>query len=326
MNNNLDTIPENGEEVRVAVSQIRQGEKRFVTFSIFSDVLAGCCFATSREEDPKVGFQRVLNERRAKDIADYIDSDLGTIPSSIVLSAQDAADFKLVSRGKIASFLYTPHSFLILDGQHRVYGYSLARTRLRVPVVVYEGLKPEEEARLFIDINTKQKPVPRELLLAINRLARRDSDTEAVLAEIFDYFDEDGQSALLGLTSTAKKQAGKISRVTFNAGLKPHLPVFASREPHEIYSIWNGYLHGLRVTLGENYLKYVVATNVFRAICDVFPECLQRVVDRFGRKYKTDHFAQVTAPFASIKPAAFKKEASTLADDLRKALKSSLSA
>ena len=35
-----------------------------------------------------------------------------------------------------------PEAFLILDGQHRVYGFSLAKTSLRVPVVIYNNLTP----------------------------------------------------------------------------------------------------------------------------------------------------------------------------------------
>ncbi len=42
--------------------------------------------------------------------------------------------------------------------------FSKARTKLRVPVVVYNGLTKQQESKLFIDINTKQRPVPNELL------------------------------------------------------------------------------------------------------------------------------------------------------------------
>ena len=324
-----EVMPEVGAEVRYSVSQVHQGERRFYTFSIYSDILAKCCFATNRDEDPVQGFQRVLDEKRAKEIAHYIDHELGTIPNSIVLSAQPDAKFQLVGGGKTGSFLFTPHSFLIIDGQHRVYGYALAKTRLRVPVVVYENLTREEEARLFIDINTKQKPVPKELLLAIKSLAKTESDVEGLLAEIFDLFDKDQKSALLGLTASTKKMAGKISRVTFNAGLKPHLHLLNDRSTGEIYMIWNAYFHSIIAALREKKAeKFIVNKTVFRAFCEIFPDCAGRLKDRFGKKYTIDNFAMVIEPIFGLKATAFtqpKANHSDLASDFRQQFKSSLS-
>jgi hypothetical protein len=47
-------------------------------------------------------------------------------------------------------FRNTPRAFLILDGQHRVFGFQKAQATLRVPVVIYNDLSKAEEARLFI--------------------------------------------------------------------------------------------------------------------------------------------------------------------------------
>jgi len=121
-----------------------------------------------------------------------------------------------------------------LDGQHRVYGFSLAQTSLRVPVVVYNGLSKKDESRLFIDINTKQRPVPNELLLDIKKLAEYESDVERSLGEVFDLFKARSDSPLLGLVSPAERKKGLISRVTFNAALKPLIPSFGGNDPSEI--------------------------------------------------------------------------------------------
>ena len=153
------------------VSLITQGKHKFYSFTMESDILAKVCFVISRDEDPTTGFQRNLDERRAREIADYIDNGLGTIPSSIVLSAQKEAELEYSSKNKSIKFNITNKSFLIIDGQHRVFGFKFAKSRLRVPVVVYDGLDIQDEARLFIDINSKQKGVPSELLLDIKKLA-----------------------------------------------------------------------------------------------------------------------------------------------------------
>src|SRR5690348_3999136 len=91
-----------------STSLVTQGSHRFYTLTMPSDVLARTCFVTSREEDPAAGFQRVLDVSRAEQIAQYIDSGFGTIPSSIVLSAQPEAEFKDLSRKKTIQFRDTP--------------------------------------------------------------------------------------------------------------------------------------------------------------------------------------------------------------------------
>jgi DGQHR domain-containing protein len=190
-------------------SLVIQGIHRFYSLTLYSDVLAKICFVTTREEDPSMGFQRVLDKKRAQEIADYIDSG-GTIPNSIVLSAQPDAELEIIRKGKIISFFERPKSFLVLDGQHRIYGFSLAKTKQRVPVVIYNNLTRQEESRLFIDINTKQRPVPNELLLDIKKLAERETDTEQLLREIFDLFNQSTNSPLLGLLSPIEKGATSI--------------------------------------------------------------------------------------------------------------------
>jgi DGQHR domain-containing protein len=176
------------------------------------------------------------------EIANYIDNEGGTIPSSIIISAQSVADVEIVGRGQTLEFMPDPKAFLILDGQHRVYGFSKAKSILRVPVVIYVGLTRKEESRLFIDINSKQKGVPSELLLDIKRMAEYENSTEESLRSIFDLFHDDPNSALLGKLSPASKSKNKVSRVTFNSAVSPVAQFFGNRETEELYSILNCYL------------------------------------------------------------------------------------
>lgn len=198
--------------LRYTVSLVTQGPHKFYTLTLPSDILARTSFVSTRYEDPKDGFQRLLDEKRANEIAKYIDEGLGTIPSSVVVSAQPEAELKYDGRLRTIGFRDTPKAFLILDGQHRVYGFSLAKTTLRVPVVIYNGLSRKDETRLFIDINTKQRPVSNELLLDIRKLAEYESDVEQLLGKVFDLFSDRPESPLLGLMSSASKATGKISR------------------------------------------------------------------------------------------------------------------
>lgn len=286
--------------LRYSVSFVTQGKHRFYTFTMPSDVLARTCFVTTRDEDAKLGFQRMLDKNRAEQIADYIDNGLGTIPNSIVLSAQPAAELKIIGNGKTIEFADSPKAFLILDGQHRVYGFMLAKTSLRVPVVVYNGLSRKDESRLFIDINTKQRPVPNELLLDIKNLAEYESDTEAILRSVYDLFNEDPGSPLIGLLSPSERARGKLSRVTFNASMKPLVSMFAEREPEEIYDALSSYLRALIIGLTDiSDTNSITNPTIFRAFMKLFNDVAQSVQLKYGKVYSTQNFAEVLKPVLS---------------------------
>ncbi|MCU0712119.1 MAG: DGQHR domain-containing protein [Pirellula sp.] len=280
-----------------AVSLVTQGKWRFYTLTIPSDVLAKCCFVSSRIEDPAEGFQRRLDKKRAEAIAYYVDKDLGTIPNSVILSAQKDAKLEVTGRGKTIQFEEVPKAFLVLDGQHRVYGYTLAKTSLRVPVVIYNGLTKAQEVRLFTDINTKQRPVPNELLLDIQHMAGDESQEDNLLRVVFDTLDTNRSGPLFGLLAPSERTKGKISRVTFNAAVKPHLQRFSELDEDRVGDIIGNYLSAVRQHLSARDLDAtLVNPTVFRAIFDLFPRVAQRVSDLNSSNYLVENFHAVLEP------------------------------
>jgi DGQHR domain-containing protein len=73
--------------------RLNQNNHRFYFATTPVDDLFPSCFVARRDEDALSGFQRALNESRADDIAKYLASGSGSIPSNIVLSAQENAEF-----------------------------------------------------------------------------------------------------------------------------------------------------------------------------------------------------------------------------------------
>ena len=237
----------------------------------------------------------MLDKSRAQEIADYIDSGAGSIPTAIILSAQTDAGLQYSSKNKTIEFNLVPNAFLILDGQHRIYGFSLAKTSVRVPVIIYNGLSRKEETRLFVDINTKQRPVPSELVLDIKSLAEYESNIDAFCRAIFDLFSEQSDSVLLGLMSPAQKKSGKISRVTFNAAIKPIYGVFGERDAKEIYTFLNAYLKAMCSGLQKKGISSITKPIIFKAIMQFFPH-VARLTDG---EYTVEKFTETLAPLFS---------------------------
>jgi DGQHR domain-containing protein len=286
-------------------SLIRQGKHRFFTLAMPTEVLTQTCTVDTRAEDPIKGFQRRLDVRRAKDIANYIDHGYGTIPGSIILSAQPQADLNYNRVKRTIAFKRHERAFLILDGQHRVYGFHFAKSKLRVPVVIYNGLSKANEARLFRDINTNQKPVPNELLLDINRLAETETSEDAILHDVFDFFDKETDSPLFGLMSPSEKIEGKLSRVTFNAAVKAIYNSFGDSDARKIYEVLRNYLHAwLGALRARGFPESVTNPTMFRAVMLLFPFVAGRVFDRYQGAYTVENFNEVLAPLlAKLKKA-----------------------
>lgn len=292
-----------------SVSLVRQGEHTFYSLTIPTDLLAKTCFVISRDEDPIEGFQRLLDKNRAQEIATYIDNGLGTIPSSVVLSAQHDAELLYDNRSKSISFNSFKKAFLIIDGQHRVYGFTLANKAFRVPVVIYSGLSKRDETRLFIDINSKQKGVPPELLLDIKKLAEYENNQEEFLRAIYDLFLTDPKSCLYARMSPSSKSKGKLTRSTFNTSLKPLVKIFGEKSEDEIYDILNSYLLAFdeAILIKHDMHDQMFNATIFKVMCGFLPTVAAKVKDRFGAIYTSDNFYSFLSVVGGrIKPSRLK--------------------
>lgn len=172
--------------------------------------------------------------------------------------------------------------------------------------------------------------MPNELLLDIKKLAEDESDPQALLGQIFDQFNLDANSPLLGLMSPSKRQSKKLSRVTFNNSLKPVLSVFSEQDVATVYPKLRTYiaacLSGLNALDAEATITNPI---VFRSLIDIFPNVAERVRDRFGIGFTEDDFASVLEPmFSRAKTNWFHKPPKSykdLSENLSNALKNSFS-
>lgn len=279
--------------------RLKQNEHVFYFATIPVDSLFASCFVARRDEDSLAGFQRALNESRAKDIAKYLASGDGSIPSNIVLSAQDVANFRYDRRGKLISFTPANKAFLVLDGQHRLWGYEKCKIRHRVPVAIYEDLSRSAEAKLFIDINTTQRGVPAALLLDIKQVAQIETNIEQTLRSIFDQLNKDSESPLVGKLSASKSVTGKISRVTFNRALGSILStgVLADTDETQRYRLIRNYLNAFDAEMPDK--KLLTRSSFFEAMFEIFNTVVQSALDS-TKSAKQNAIQKVIQPLSRL--------------------------
>jgi DGQHR domain-containing protein len=131
-----------------------------------------------RIDDPEKGFQRIVREDRARQIAVNVLDQRRTFPNTIVLATNVGA--LEVEDGEIT--LPSKIKFLVVDGQHRLWAQKFSTYNAIYGCVIHLGLSEVAMARLFLEINDNQKRVPSSLRWDLVRLVRPDDDPYAVEA------------------------------------------------------------------------------------------------------------------------------------------------
>ena len=152
--------------------------------------------------DPKgaPAYQRVLKRSRLREIGTYLD-DGGYFPNCVLMNFQSEPRFSKQSSDeeRQISFgqLYLPDTFksaYIIDGQHRLYGYT-EKSRISskdvIPVLAFQKMSHAAEAELFATINSKQQKVAPGLLDELAGELKIDSDNfderaAAICARVLD--------------------------------------------------------------------------------------------------------------------------------------------
>ena len=152
------------------------GGRTMYTFVSTPRQLLRISFVNHRSlKDPEgvPAYQRLVQKNRMKAIGKYIDNG-GFFPNNILINFNNKVQFEATQKDEEAGVhfgtLYFPNKYKsawVIDGQHRLYGFSAAdSTKLDQNVIVtaFEQMPHEEEAKLFVTINHEQKSVQRTLL------------------------------------------------------------------------------------------------------------------------------------------------------------------
>jgi DGQHR domain-containing protein len=131
-----------------------------------------------RIKDPIKGFQRIVNEARARQIARTVLDQERAFPNAITL-ATDIKDFK---RSGTDIVLPSKAKFLVVDGQHRLWAQTFSDKDGQYVCIIHLNKTEREMAQLFLEINDNQRRVPSSLRWDLVRLVRPTGDEAGVMA------------------------------------------------------------------------------------------------------------------------------------------------
>lgn len=168
---------------RVPAIQGKMGGYTYYSFSVEPEKLLKIGYVLHRSEANKnmmPTYQRLIKKKRLQEVRSFI-NDGGYFPNSIIISIDtngkglsfDQSSSKVDSTISKIGILHIPkryRSAYIIDGQHRLYGYSdsLYAATNTIPVVAFVDLDRTEQIKLFMDINENQKAVPKSLRVTLN--------------------------------------------------------------------------------------------------------------------------------------------------------------
>lgn len=240
---------------------VRQGSLRLYATSLQVSDLKRPNFYTINKLDPDdagPGYQRLLNEGRAKRLADYLldgqaEKD-AFLPTSIFLSTNKSIPFDS-STNTITFDVSQIGPFNVVDGQHRIAGLVLAAEKnqdlleFEIPVNVAINLDDISQMCHFLIVNTTQRSVDKaieqqivarltkmtnlEKMPVLPRWIRRqvEKGEDARALSVANFLNTDSASPWLGKIRMAndESEGATINQKSFITSLKKH--IFSANNP-----------------------------------------------------------------------------------------------
>ncbi len=176
-----------------------------------------------RVDDPQIGFQRIVKEQRAKEIARTVLDTHRTFPNAITLATKTKS-FQVEGCN-----LHLPKNakFLVVDGQHRLWAQKYSSAEGIYPCIIHMDRTEQQMAALFLEINDNQRRVPSSLRWDLVRLVRSDDQATAMTADIVYELAQRKESPFfdIGIDLTGEKKELTIKQ----GSLAPEIKTLVSR-------------------------------------------------------------------------------------------------
>lgn len=224
-------------EDKIPAIQGEMGGHKYYSFSIEPERLLKIGYVLHRNEANKnmmPTYQRLIKKKRLTDVQKFINNG-GYFPNSLIISIDtagkgiqfDVSGTKVEGAHSRLGVLHLPkryRSAYIIDGQHRLYGYSDSEYALTnsIPVVAFVDLDRHEQIRLFMDINENQKAVPKTLRVTLNADMLWESNDfnerrQALRSKVAQMLGEEETSPLLGRVVIGEDEKSPIKCITVEA-------------------------------------------------------------------------------------------------------------
>lgn len=305
-------------KVRTKAARVRQGNLTLYTTGIPVRDLVTQNFYSVETLDPTdqtdSGYQRVLNEGRARRLADYLISGLDTrdsfLPTSVLLATSASLDYDPDTELLVID-TETIGSFSVVDGQHRLEGLRLAALRdervldFEVPVNIAVELPHLHQMCHFLIVNSTQKSVDKSVEQRIMSRLTAAIDVDDVpslprwIRKIVDKGEIDQAIKMVDFLNTTDGSAwkGKIRLPNIQQGgnsikqhsfvksivkyvLTPANPIAAFQDPEKERRIFLNYWNAIASILDDDEDSVIYKYNGVELFCRFSTPLFMKCQDR----------------------------------------------
>ncbi len=218
----------------------------FHTTMTVQDILKLSYVAVRGRDDEDGAVQRLLNKRRIESIKDFILSG-NTFFNTFIINWTNSNDKISFIDGKV-TVPVVQNSAQVIDGQHRLAGLEEAIKidknigKQKILVTICNGLSTKDAARIFVNINSEQKPVPKSLIYDLFGEVEDDQDhainrANDIAMELNDNLDSP-YFGLISFPGKLKNSVG-VDLSTVVSALKRHLQPNGTFSSHNLTNLQN---------------------------------------------------------------------------------------
>lgn len=169
---------------KVCAIEGKMGGLTYYSFSMKPSQLLKMAYVLHRNnvnstDEMMPSYQRIIKKDRLAKIRNFIENEKGYFPNAIIVSIrtkdenkktldfepapkQDSSSLSRIGIVKLPQEYQTAY---VIDGQHRLYGYSSTSyaDKNSIPVIAFVNMDKSEQVKMFMEINQNQKAVPKVL-------------------------------------------------------------------------------------------------------------------------------------------------------------------
>ena len=266
-----------GETKKYACSTAVINGVAIYTFTMTVQDLANISYVAVRGVDEEEGaVQRVLNKQRINAIKNYVLDD-NMFVNTFVLNWTYKSSLPVVENDEIILPILFESAQLI-DGQHRLEGLKLALQEKPdianncVIVSMAINLETKEAAKIFLNINSEQKPVPKSLIYDLYGVTDEDRNYSYNRAQdIASTLNDDPDSAFYNVIKKpgTPRGKGKLDLSTVVNALKEYVDHDGKLEENNIKTlnvqaaVLNNYFSALKYHADKTGKWSTISQNIF---------------------------------------------------------------
>lgn len=294
--------------LKIPAVKVVQPGGTFYVFTLKSNALEPIAYVSVRERLNPEGVQRYLSDKRIAEVHEFVNAPNALLANSIIINLTVEARFEPKRGTPLHGVLHIPDrpgEAMVIDGQHRLFGFRASQAQLDLVVSAFIDLALDKQAKLFRDINTKQKGIPTSLAYDLLDLTKDATFLDLRSHELVKRLNEDADSPWFESIKMQGVGSGLITQGSFIERLKPHVNPqtgslgYLSSEPQyqALCNFWSAVKELQEPAWGtRGYL--LTKTLGFSALMDIFARVAEKCLEKQDFTVKT--LLKILKPMASF--------------------------